>query len=213
MDKGPGRDASRGHSRFSPSLCGTSSRPHLTHAVSTWNPGQPSSSSRKPGLPLGCEGPPLGLLLFQSGHTVLSSSVCSSLCLPISLGAPEDRSSLTHPCVSTASDSGPFHHCPEATSYPQGGCCWGMAGAGRPTARELAESPAASTICPWSHRTEQAQGSTVSSSAQPGRPGTRKATAPVPRPAAAWGQTRLRILHRAQSDSMPEPWFSFWKAR
>lgn len=181
-------------------------------ALPAWNLGQPS---REPGqaCPLGCEGPPLGLLLSQSGHTVLPSSVCSSLCLPISLGAPEDRSSLTHPCVLTASDSGPFHHCPEATSHPRGSCCRGMAGTGRPTARELAEDPAARTICPRSRRTERAQGSTVSSSAQPGRPRTGRAWAPVPRPVTAWGQTRLEFSIELRATQGQSLGVLVWRAR
>lgn len=123
--------------------------------------------------------------LWASRHLSLATLCCRHqpvpLCLPAgrSMGAPEDRSSLTHPCVPKAPDSGCFHHCPDATPTRKEAA----PGNGRSTQAHrqgASGEPPASTICPRSHRTQRPRGSTGGASAQPGRSRTRALSPSAP---------------------------------
>lgn len=83
------------------------------------------SPPRSWACPRGCEGLPRGLPLLSLA-TLCCRHQFVPLCLPEerSMGAPEDRSSLTHPCVPKAPGTGSFHHCPGATSNQRGSCSW-----------------------------------------------------------------------------------------
>lgn len=119
-----------------PVSCGMSSFPHLPQSYLCLEPGKTPSSSRGPGLPRRLGGATSGPPSVPAWpHCAGIISLFFSLHLSISMGAPEDRSSLAHPCVPKAPDSGPLHHCSDATSYPQESCSWGIAGTRGPQPR------------------------------------------------------------------------------
>lgn len=106
MDEGPGRDSSRGHCQILSHSLWSELFP-TSHARLSL-PGTRRSFQPPPGslaCPLGWKEPPLCLPVTAWPHCAVN--LCFFLRLPVSLGAPEDRSSLTHPCVPKAPDSGP----------------------------------------------------------------------------------------------------------
>lgn len=146
------------------------------------------------------------LLQAVSGH--LCASLCHSPATPrchrglepqsfYPVEAPEDRSSLTHPCVPKCwtmvlSITARCHLLPTRRLL------LGTAGTCRPTARELAEDPASSTII-WSHRTQEAQGRGVSprlSQVSPGQGEEPQHQGPCP--AAAEHQTGFEFSNHSK---------------